>query len=79
MYECDNNECNTVREPVCGRGGSVTSNSVTGTGPGSSCLPEPEPDPEPTPPLKKGCRVHVVSKNRHNYLASKNSVSVKVC
>lgn len=51
MYVCGNEECNTMREPVCSRGGPVTAASVQGTGPGSSC-PKPKTPATPVVPPK---------------------------
>lgn len=79
MYIVDGNVANTVREPVCGRGGPYTADSVSGTGPGSACLPDKPPPTPPAPPPKRGCRVNVVVPNRQFYRASNGSVGLKVC
>lgn len=80
MYVCSNQwNCNQVREPVCGRGGPVTADSVTGTGPGSACKEPPTPPPPAAPPPKLGCRVHVRSQATRNYVASSGILGVQVC
>jgi hypothetical protein len=79
MYICGIKECDTVREPVCNRGGPVTAYSVTGTGPGAACKPPKEPPAPPSPLRKLGCRINVTGQGKRAYRASNGFVGIRVC
>jgi hypothetical protein len=79
MYSCSDNECNTVREPVCGRGGPVTAASVTGTGPGAACEPEAEESPPTAAAPKLGCRITVRTGGKFSHRTRSGNISLKVC
>lgn len=81
MHICDDlrKECNTVREPVCGRGGPVTAYSVTGTGPGMACSEEETETTETTVPERKTCKVSVTVNNKVVYKRNGSGVSIKTC
>lgn len=85
MYICNNEdyhvaieECNTVREPVCGRGGLVTAYSVQGTGPGMACKITEETVVPPTTPPRAVCKIGIVTNNRISYISS-GSKGITVC
>jgi hypothetical protein len=80
MYVCSDSECNTMREPVCGRGGPVTAASVEGTGPGSACKPPPPPPPPAPVAPSRGCRVKVVvNDSARPYRVQRSTQPMQVC
>lgn len=70
---------NEVREPVCSRGGPVTSSSVTGTGPGASCREPPVPPPPPPPPPLRNCKINVNTQSIIRYRAGQGGINRIVC
>lgn len=80
MYICDqtNKICNTVREPVCNRGGDVTAYSVTGTGPGQWCPKPKTPTVTPVTPTSLVCKLTVVTGGSISHLRNQIK-NLKTC
>lgn len=81
MYVCNDltKECNTVREPVCDRGGPVTAYSVEGTGPGAACKPPKEPPVEPPPEPSIPCLTRIKVGSGSRIVSATGNITRKVC